>query len=144
LYIASNTTVPKPVTILGNQVNSFFSSPTKVTLAPAAEDDHDESSFGGTFQHGFIVQSSSVTIGNLTIDGQANLGLTANKSNFRAGIITDFRQINGSYYYFDNLNVHNVTVTNIWRRGVQVSSSGVGLGATGLPNQILNNQISNV
>ncbi len=71
------------------------------------------------------------------MDGQANGNAT---SNFRNGIITDFRNsdignvVGGN---FSNLTVSGVTVQNILRRGIQVSTNGTG-------NVITGNTVTNV
>src|SRR5205085_7327178 len=98
-------------------------------LVPDVADVNDDSSFGGAFRHGFILSSSNVTIQNLTINGQSTAFPTG--QNFRAGIIGDF---NNPY---SNLVVQNVTVQNVYRRGIQYSFAGTG-------NRIINNTVTNV
>src|SRR5262249_18088595 len=126
LYKESNTTIAKSMTLQGE-------SQAGVTIAPAAEGDNPEPSFGGGFQHGVIVPAPNATVKNLTIDGQANPSLTVGKNNFRAGVITDFR----TNVEYDALDVENTTVKNIFRRGIQVSTGGTG-------NVIKNNTLDNI
>lgn len=113
LYRESNIVVNKALTIQGQ-------SQTGVTIAPAGVDDHTDSDFGGSYQHGFIVQASGVTIQNLTLDGNANTTLPGDH-NYRAGILTDY--LSGS---FGGLTVQNTTIKNTFRRGIELSSSGSG------------------
>jgi hypothetical protein len=119
LYEESNIAVTNPMTIAGL-------SQTGVVLAPAANDSYDNSSFGGTYQYGFLLQSGSVTITNLTIDGQANSTLTPGTNNFRAGVMTDQRV--GKLY--NNISVQNVTLQHIYRRAIQLFS-GMPTKSTG-------------
>jgi hypothetical protein len=79
-YTESNITVSKALTITGE-------SRAGVIILPAAQDDHTYELFGGTFQHGFIINSSDVTIRDLSLDGNGNDTLTGTL-NFRAGIVT--------------------------------------------------------
>lgn len=114
-YIESNITIDKAVTIDGE-------SEAGVLLAPAAEDDQDSSRFGGTFQQGFLIQSSDVTIQDLSLDGQGNPLLTSGKNNYRVGIVSDDR-ISAN---FDNLIVQNVTIANPFLSGIEVRNDGTG------------------
>ncbi len=152
-YFESNIGVHKPVTVLGE-------SSSGVVVAPAAVDTHEDSSFGGSFQHAFIVQSDDVTITNLTIDGDAN-PMLAGDHNFRTGIITDFALVPGNY---NNLMVNSVTINNVFRRGIQLSDvstgnvisdntiddvqlatvNGIGIASFGADGEISNNVITNV
>ena len=123
-YVSSNVIVTQPITIDGQSEGG-------VMIVPAGEDDNVDSTLGGTSQIGFIVQSSNVTIEDLTLNGQGNAALTAGKNNFRAGIVT---QLTGSY---DNLTVQDTTVEHIFRRGIQISTSSTG-------GQILDNTVTDV
>ena len=123
LFKESNTTVAKAVTIQGE-------SKAGVIIAPGAVDVHENSSFGGSYQHGIIIASSNVTIKDLTVDGNGN-SLLSGTDNFRAGIITN---TSGNY---SNIVIQNTLVENIFRRGIQLSTGGTG-------NQIIGNTVSNV
>ncbi|MAE65991.1 MAG: hypothetical protein CMJ18_17100, partial [Phycisphaeraceae bacterium] len=117
LYVASNTTIDKPVLLQGQ-------SESGVVIAPAGEDDNLDSVSAGVTHNGLIVQSSDVRISTLTIDGEANVALTPGKSNFRTGIVTRFDT--GTVY--DNLDIRDVTILRVFRRGIQLYS-----GATSGP-----------
>jgi titin len=73
----------------------------------------------------FLVQSSGVTIDHLKIDGD-NPALTSAENvgganiDARNGIITDHTLAT----VYNNLSVHDVTVKNIWFRGIYASSGG--------------------
>ncbi len=125
-YIESNILVPNSITIMGQ-------SEAGVILASAIAGSHDDpsSGFGSTPSNGFVVQSSNVTIEDLTIDGNANPAL-ATTQNYQCGVITDFNVNN-----FDALTVQDVTVQNVWHAGIEVATQGVG-------NVIQNNTIANV
>ena len=111
-YNESNIAVTKAMTIDGE-------SRAGVVLAPAAEDDNLDDSFAGTVQYGFMVSASGVTIQDLTVDGQANPGLTTGKNNYRAGIMTPDDGVDLS-----NLTFSNLAIQNIYRRGIQLNWSG--------------------
>src|SRR5262249_54255687 len=81
-YLESNITIDHSATITGEPGAG-------VVVAPDVADVNEDSSFGGAFRHGFIVQANDVTIQGLTIDGNGN-GLLPSGQNYRAGIITDF------------------------------------------------------
>jgi hypothetical protein len=74
----------------------------------------------------FLVQASDVTIRNLTADGD-NPTLTSGI--VRGGADLDARNGIVEDYYagvYDNLQVHDVTVKNIYLRGIYASSGGTG------------------
>lgn len=132
-YFESNTTVDKPLTIVGE-------SRAGVIVAPGATDDHTDTAFGGAFQHGFIVQSSDVTIKNLTIDGQANPSLTPGRHNFRNGVVTDRR----TAVVYDRTRIEDVDVRNIYRRGIELYSSEDAGARRSLDNIIRNTRVEDV
>ena len=128
---------PQPAgsTVFGNFVNKSLTfiedpaNPGTATIAPPPSgtlaDSASNSSFGGTSINGFIVAANNVTFtstasNKIVVDGQANGNGT---SNFRNGIITDFRNsdvgnvVGGN---FSNLTVSGVTVQNILRRRIIV------------------------
>src|SRR5262249_22785278 len=71
------------------------------------------------------VESDNVTIRNLTIDGDpTNAGVFG----YRTGIITDFHFTPGPY---NALTVQDVTIRNVYRRGVQLSDVSTGNLITG-------------
>jgi hypothetical protein len=105
IYTESNIEIDKSLNVIG-------ASKDNVIVVPAAEDDNDDSRYGDTFQHAFIIKSNDVTIKNLTIDGQGNPLLTAGKNNYRNAIVTD----TGA----NRLHVENVAAKNIYRRGIEI------------------------
>jgi hypothetical protein len=129
-YFESNIVVDKPVTILGQ-------SETGAILAPAALDNHDPSTWGGTAQQGFIVAAANVTIENLTIDGNANSSLSGTQ-NFRQGIIADsdhgWTGTNGG-----GLTVDHVTLNNIFRKGIALYSRSSLTTGNSITNSTFNN-----
>ena len=113
-YYTSGYEVDKAVLIDGETESG-------VIVAPAGEDDNIDSTFGGIVQHGFIIQSSDVTIQDLTIDGEGNASLTAGKNNFRMGVVTDYRTP-GVIGTMDNVVLDNITVLHTYRRAIQFYS----------------------
>jgi len=111
LYLASNTTVNKPVTIVGANAGT-------VTVAPAAEDDNLTATWDGGYQHGFIIDADDVAISSLTIDGEGNPALTAGRNNFRVGIIT------ASGVSHANARLDDITIAHVYFRGLHISESG--------------------
>jgi hypothetical protein len=97
-------------------------------VQPAVSDPNCGGSGGGSLCGGasnvFLVQSSGVTIDNLLVDGD-NPTLTSAYTigganvDARNGIIT-----NHSTGTYNNLSVHDVTVKNVFLRGVYASSGG--------------------
>ena len=106
----------KPLTIQG-------ASRDDVIVGPALQDGHEDSDFGGTISNAFVIQSSNVTIRNLTIDGDADGGL-AGTQNFRSAIITD-----SGLGSFGGINLNQLSIRNIFRIGVNF-----GAGASGSVN----------
>ncbi len=106
VYLKSNTAVTKAVTIEGQ-------SRAGVVIGPDLQDDHQNSGLGGAVSSAFVVQASDVTIRQLTIDGDANVGLPGSQ-NFRNGVVTDFRIAGATY---DRTIVENVSFANVYRRG---------------------------
>lgn len=133
LYRESNATVDQPLTIVGE-------SRTGVVIAPASTDDHVDTAFGGAYQHGFIVQSSDVTIKNLTIDGRANTSLQPGRNNFRNGIVTDRR----TAVVYDRTRIEDVDVRHIYRRGIELYSSEGAGARRSIDNIIRNSGIEDV
>jgi hypothetical protein len=118
-YAESNIRVNKPLTIQGQ-------SEAGVLVVPDVADVNEDSSFGGAFRHAFIVESDNVTIRTLSIDGDpTNTGVYG----YRTGIITDFFFTPGPY---DALTVQDVTVNDVYRRGVQLSDVSTGNSITGV------------
>ena len=119
-YIGSNLDVDKSVTIVGQDRAG-------VIVAPSLADSHDDSEFGGAdVSNAFVVQSSGVTIEDLTVDGNAN-SLLAGAQNFRAGVVTDY---NFGAGVFDDTVVDSVSFKNIYRNGVELISIAGGDPAT--------------
>src|SRR5689334_18258167 len=65
-YSESNITITKPLTLDGQGYAP------DVVIQPAAADGHDDSAFNVSAQQGLLIQSSGVTVSNLTIDGGTN------------------------------------------------------------------------
>ena len=100
MYYEANIDVTQAVTIEGD-------SEAGVVINPSMTDSHDDSSFGGTtVSNGFVIDSSGVTIQDLSLNGGVG-------ENFRNGIITDYSK--GSY---GNIVVNDVSMANIYRKGV--------------------------
>ncbi len=115
-----NVVVPKSVRVMGAGVTTI--------VQPAVSDPNCGGFGGGSLCGGassvFLVQSSNVTIDHLKIDGD-NPTLTSTENigganiDARNGIITN--HLAGLY---NNLSVHDVTVKNVWLRGIYASSGG--------------------
>jgi hypothetical protein len=110
-YFESNILVTKSLTIQGQ-------SRAGVILGPSVADGHIDSAFAGPVSNGFVIQSSGVTIQDLTIDGNANAALNTSSGqtqNFRAGVSVDFNA--GE---FDDTVVTDASFKNIYRRGASI------------------------
>ena len=107
-YLESNIAIPRAMTIVG-------ASRAGVIVGPAIADTKEDSSWGGTYSYGFLLQKPSVTIRNLTIDGNAN----SHDHDFRAAVMTDHR----TGEVFDNIIVQDVTVLHTNRRAIQIFSN---------------------
>ncbi len=130
-YIESNILVPTSLTIAGQ-------SEANVLVEPAFADSHTDSDFGGTIvSNGFVVQANNVTIQDVTLDGNANSGLSGTQ-NFRAGIITDSTNASAP---FSGLTVQDVTVANAFRAGIEIATPQPVSGAA---NQLIGNTITGV
>jgi parallel beta-helix repeat protein len=115
-----NVNVPKAVTITGAGATTI--------VQPATSDPNCAGAGGGSLCAGssnvFLVAASNVTIDHLLVDGD-NPTLTSGEVfggadiDARNGIIT-----NHPLGTFNNLSVHDVTVKNIWLRGIYASSGG--------------------
>jgi len=115
-----NVTVPKNVQVTGAGVTTI--------VEPAVSDPNCGGAGGASLCAGasnvFLVQSNDVEIDHLKVDGD-NPTLTSGESiggadiDARNGIITN--HLAGVY---NNLSVHNVTVKNIFLRGIYASSGG--------------------
>ena len=131
-YLEANVTLTTPVTIQGQ-------SQAGVTIAPSIADDHTNASFGtssGAMNNAFVIQSSGVTIEDLTVDGNANSTLSTTE-NFRAGVIVNYNT--GEY---DNTVVNDATFNNIYRRGVQIYDVSGARTTTG--NAVIDSTFTNV
>ena len=115
-----NVTVPKNVRVTGAGVTTI--------VEPAVSDPNCGGAGGGSLCAGasnvFLVQSDGVEIDHLKVDGD-NPTLTSGESiggadiDARNGIITN--HLAGVY---NNLSIHNVTVKNVFLRGIYASSGG--------------------
>ncbi len=142
-YVESNIAITKALTIQGGGATR-----DDVVIVPAAEDGNANSAFGTSAQNGLIVAAHNVTIAKITINGQGNPALTVGKSNFRAAIVTaDAGQspappVTGGIW--SNLHVDDVSVKNIYRRGISVTPAGCGgtlVEHSGVDNVVLNHGI---
>jgi len=115
-----NVTIPKALTLTG-------AGAATVTLLPAISDPNCDGSGGGSLcgvSNLILVQANNVTISGLTLDGD-NPGLPGGINvgganvDARNGIITDHNT-----GIFENLVVHDVTVKNVFLRGIYASSGG--------------------
>ena len=127
-----NVTVPKNIRVTGAGVTTI--------VEPAVSDPNCGGGGGGSLCAGasnvFLVQSDGVTIDHLKVDGD-NPTLTSGVSvggadvDARNGIIT-----NHAVGLYNNLSVHDVTVKNVFLRGIYASSGG--------SFNIANNTVDNV
>ena len=117
-YFESNIAVNKPVTVDGQSQAYVFVGPG------IADTDHAN--------NGFNVTAANVTIQDLTVDGNED-GLLDGDNQFRAGIINT-AGANG-------MTVQDVTVQNVYRRGIQISPVS-GLLSTG--HKIINATVKNL
>jgi hypothetical protein len=115
---AENVVVDKPVTVLGS------GDATIVVPATSAPNPCSDSSLcGGAASSVVLVRAANVTLGRFAIDGD-NPGLTSGvvaggaDLDARNGIITD---ANGA---LDGLTVRDVTVKDVYLRGIEASSGG--------------------
>lgn len=130
LYTTTDTLISKSLTLQGQ-------SRSGVVIAPYAEDDNINSAFGGVNpQQAFIIRCDDVTIRDLTIDGQANPLLTVGKDNFRNAIITDWTFGAGN---FNRIIVDNVSIQNIFRRGVHLQVNNAPTGGHVISNSSFQN-----
>ncbi len=116
-----NVVVTKSLTIQGaGQANTF--------VIPAISDPNCGGAGGGSICAGgsyiFLIQANNVTLHDLTIDGDntsLTSGIVAGGADLdaRNGIIT-----NHTLGVYQNLEVYNVTVQNIYLRGMYASSGG--------------------
>jgi hypothetical protein len=119
-----NVTIAKGVTVAGAGQAATIVIPAVSKANPCAG-----SSLCGSANAAsniFLVQASNVTIRHLTADGD-NPTLTSGI--VRGGADLDARNGIVENYYagvYNNLQVHNVTVKNIYLRGIYASSYGTG------------------
>jgi Calx-beta domain/Right handed beta helix region/Domain of unknown function (DUF4214) len=116
-----NVTIAQPLTLTGAGAASVF-------VRPAISNPNCGGAGGGSICAGgsniMLVQASNVTISGMTLDGD-NPGLTSGEVfggadiDARNGIITN--HLMGTY---NNLEVHHLTVKNIYLRGMYASSGG--------------------
>src|SRR5450759_962061 len=116
-----NITIDKSLSLVGANQNS-------TRILPAASNPNCGGAGGGSLCAGasniILVQANNVTITRFTLDGD-NPALTSGVSaggadlDARNGIIT-----NHSLGTFNNLVVHDVTVKNVYLRGMYASSGG--------------------
>ncbi len=127
---AENVVVDKALSFLG-------SGETTVVVPAASSPDpcSDSALCGGAASSVFLVRASDVTLASLVVDGD-NPALTSGlvvrgaDVDARNGIITD------STGTFDRLEVRDVTVRNVYLRGIEASSGGTFV--------IENNRVRNV
>jgi hypothetical protein len=112
-YFSSNTTIGKALTVTGQ-------SQAGVIIGPSIADPNTGGTFDAGYSHGFDVSANGVTIQTLTLDGSANATLPTTKYNFSAGVVT----VDNPGPNISGLTVTNVTVKNVYKRGIQISYDG--------------------
>jgi hypothetical protein len=113
-----NVVVDKALTVLG--------SGDGTVVVPAVSNPNpctDSSLCGGAASNVFLVRASNVTLERLAVDGDnpaLTSGVTAGSADVdaRNGIITDDSAV------FDDLAVRDVTVRNVYLRGIDATSGG--------------------
>jgi len=128
---AENIVVDRPLTISGES-----QAGTKIIPAFSGPNPGGAGSIPTGSSNVILIQAHNVTIQNLTVDGNnpdLTSGLVVNGEDLdaRNGIIT-----NHSAGTFNNLNINNVLVKNIYLRGIYASSGGTF--------SISNNTVTNV
>jgi hypothetical protein len=115
---AENVVVDKPLSFLGAGENTVI-----VPATSSPDPCRDSSLCGGAASSVFLVRASDVTLASLVVDGD-NPALTSGlvvrgaDVDARNGIITD------TVGTFDRLEVRDVTVRNVYLRGIEASSGG--------------------
>ena len=130
----SDVVINQGITLQGD--GSHLATP--VTLAPDIASSNDESAFSTGSHQGIIIYAPSVTVQNLTVDGNAGVG-GAGSYNFHQGITTLYDLQGGSNYSSEyngslapnhlvaagantgSVTVQNVTVQNTWYKGITLS-----------------------
>ncbi len=112
-----NVVVDKSVTISGTTQASTIVQPALSAPAPCV----NSSLCGGMASNVFLIQANNVTIQNLTVDGDnptlvSGIVFGGADIDARNGIISNFL-----LGFFSGLTVHDVTVRNIFLRGIQVA-----------------------
>ncbi|HEY2761309.1 MAG TPA: right-handed parallel beta-helix repeat-containing protein, partial [Pirellulales bacterium] len=116
-----NISIPKKISLVGAGEGSTIVVPAFSGVLPAAA-----GSLPAGSSNVILIQHSDVEISGLTIDGN-NTALTSGTVvagvdiDARNGIIEDFNA-----GVFDNTYIHDVTVENIYLRGIYASSGGTG------------------
>ncbi|MBN2550422.1 MAG: right-handed parallel beta-helix repeat-containing protein, partial [Anaerolineales bacterium] len=118
-YLQNPNIINKAMTVEGTDRDAVIIGPQ----AADTGDGHDATN--GTPQTAFFINASNVTIKNLTIDGQANPGLSGN--NFRHGI----------YHYqspspnLTGILIQDVNVYHTLRRGISIGQTNNSVTVTG-------------
>lgn len=114
-----NVLVDKSVTVQGANQATTIVQPALSAPNPCA----NSSLCGGAASNVFLVRASDVTIASLTVNGDnpTKNGVNVGGANIdaRNGIIED--HLSGVY---NHLNVHDVTVKNVFLRGINAGSGG--------------------
>ncbi len=113
-----NVVIDKPLSVIGSGDGTVV-FPAASSPAPCV----DSSVCGGAASSVVLVRANDVTIADLSIDGDnpaLSSGVVVRGADVdaRNGIMTD---VGGP---FDGLQVHNVTVRNVYLRGIDASSGG--------------------
>ena len=126
VHVAAGTYVENVV--VGNAMTIIGAGQASTIVEPVTSNPNCGGAGGGSLCAGgsnvFLVQADNVTVTGLTIDGD-NPALTSTVTvaganiDARNGIIT-----NHTLGLFNGLDVHDVTVRNIYLRGIYASSSG--------------------
>ncbi|REK12709.1 MAG: hypothetical protein DWQ37_10785, partial [Planctomycetota bacterium] len=139
-------------------------------IVPETESSGDDNNFGVGTHSGIIIYSPSVTVSNLTLDGNGNGSLTGSL-NYHHGVTTLYDSQNGGDYAslhngnlplvqlgaisgnrsVPDLRIDNVTVNNVYWHGLTLSAlagKSFGIIEDGNPGttdlEILNSTVNNV
>lgn len=129
-YFSDNTAITGKITIDGMGSGTVI-KPSDGALINTYDPTNPAMAFGNNYKHAFIIQSDSVIIKNVTIDGDATLPCD---QRFGAGIISDHTLPNSDY---QGVVIENVSITNVYSAGIQLFNVGEG-------DTVMNATISNV
>lgn len=129
-YFAGNTLITQKITIEGNGTNTVI-KPLDGSIINTYSPITPGNLFSNNYQHGFIINSDSVTIKNVVIDGDETIPC---EQRFGAGIISNHTSADPDY---TGIVIENVTIQNVYSVGIQLYNTGEG-------DTIINTTINNV